>query len=220
MTTIVNEFRGTDMLYYAEVLSDDENGYVTGEVKRLAPVAEISKEVDTSSETHYYDNKAAIVIDAEGSDTVTLTISALTLDTLADISGKGIDEETGAYLDGEAMPKYFALGYRLKLIGDKGGYRYVWRFKGKFNVPNETSATENDGTDTNNQELTYTGIMTNAVFAKTGKPMRAIVVDEADGKADVSTWFDEVTTIDTLKGVSGTTTNPSAGGGSSSSDDD
>lgn len=204
MTTYVDEFRGTDMLMYAEIVADDNesgegHGYVTGDVKQLAPVAEISKSTETGSDTKFYDNRAALTISSEGGDTITLTISALSLETLADITGKEMDTATGAFMDGEGKPKYFALGYRLKLTGDKPGYRYVWRYKGKFAIPEETSATENADTDTNNQSLTYTGISTNHTFEKPGKPQKALVVDEADGKADLSTFFDTVTTIDTLQ---------------------
>lgn len=201
-TTYVDEFRGTDKLVYAEVVKDNNEtgeGYVTGTVKELAPVAEISRTTETSSDTRFYDNRAALVINSEGSDTVTLTVSALSLETLADITGKQYDSTTGALMDGERSPKYFALGYRLKLMGDKPGYRYVWRYKGTFNIPDETSATENADTDSNNQELTYTGIATNHIFTKPNKPQKALVVDDADGLANVSTFFDTVTTIDTLQ---------------------
>lgn len=201
-TTYVDEFRGTDKLVYAEVTADNNEtggGYVTGDVKVLAPVAEISRTTETSSDTKYYDNKAALTINSEGADTITLTVSALDLSTLADITGKQIDATTGAFMDGESTPKYFALGYRLKLTGDKPGYRYVWRYKGSFAIPDETSATENADTDSNNQELTYTGISTNHIFTKPGASQKALVVDEADGLADVSTFFDTVTTCDTLK---------------------
>lgn len=205
MAEYVDEFRGTDDLYYAEVISDDNEtsgGYITGTVKRLAPVAEISKSTETSSDTKYYDNKPAFTINAEGADTVTLNIPALDLATLADITGKQIDATTGAFMDGEATPKYFALGYRLGLTD--GTYRYVWRYKGSFAIPNETSQTKNAGTDSNGQELTYTGIMTNHKFTKAldaqGNAMsqKALVVDERDDKADLSTFFDTVTTCDTL----------------------
>ena len=200
----VDEFRGTDNLVYAEVLTDnntDGEGYTTGAVKILSPVAEISKTTETGSDTHYYDNKPSIVISSEGSDTITLTVAALGLDTLAEITGKQVDAETGALMDGERVQKYFALGYRLKLIGDKPGYRYVWRYKGTFAIPEESSATENADTDANNQELTYTGISTNHIFTKPNSVQKALVVDEADGKADVSNFFAQVTTIDSLVAV-------------------
>ena len=56
------EFRGCDNLVYAEVLTDDANGITFGAVAPLAPVAEIAKTVENSSETHYYDNVGQIVI--------------------------------------------------------------------------------------------------------------------------------------------------------------
>lgn len=199
MGQFVDEFRGTDNLVYAEVLTDNNTsgeGYTTGAVAVLAPVAEISKTVETASDTKYYDNKPALVINSEGADTVTLTVPALDLATLGNITGKEVDSTTGALMDGERDPKYFALGYRLRLTD--GTYRYVWRYKGTFGIPDETSHTENAGTDSNNQQLTFTGIMTQHVFTKTGKSQKALVVDERDGKADLDNFFDEVTTCDTL----------------------
>lgn len=201
MSTYVDEFRGTDMLYYAEVTCDDNetgegHGYITGDYKQLAPVAEISKTTETSSDTKYYDNKPALTINAEGADTITLTVPVLDIATLADITGKSIDEATGALMDGESKQKYFYLSYRLRLTD--GTYRYVARYKGSFAVPDETSATEDAGTDSNNQELTFTGISTNHIFTKPNAPQRALVVDERDKKANVETWFTQVTTIDNL----------------------
>ena len=200
MSDIVTEFRGTDNLVYAEVTTDNnesDGGYVTGDVKVLAPVAEISKTVETSSDTKYYDNKPSLTINSEGADTITLTVPALDIATLAEITGKKVDSSTGALMDGPATPKYFAVGYRLRLTD--GTYRYVWRYKGSFGIPEETSATENADTDSNNQQLTYTGIMTQHIFTKPAAAQKALVVDERDGKADVSKFFDTVTTCDTIK---------------------
>ena len=214
MAEYVDEFRGTDDLYYAEVLIDDNeentagsgqtpnHGYVTGTVKKLAPVAEISKAVATASDTKYYDNVAAITINAEGADTITLAIPALDLPTLADITGKNYDATNGAFMDGEATPKMFALGYMLGLTD--GTYRYVWRYKGSFTIPEETSQTKNAGTDSNGQSLTYTGISTIHKFTHAtdaqgnAKPQKALVVDERDDKANLTNFFATVTTCDTL----------------------
>ena len=201
MSTYVDEFRGTDNLVFAEVLTDDAtNGYTTGAVSILAPVAEISKTVETASDTKYYDNHAALTINAEGADTITLTVPALDLKTLAAITGKNYDETTGAYMDGTSTPKYFALGYRLRLTD--GSYRYVWRYKGSFAVPDETSQTENAGTDSTNQQLTYTGIATMYHFSKTGSSEKALVVDERDTEVSLTGFFSVVTTCDTFGGNS------------------
>lgn len=200
MGTYVDEFRGTDHLVFAEVLTDDNNGYTTGTVSILAPVAEISKTVETSSDTKYYDNHAALTINAEGADTITLTVPAIDLKTLAAITGKNYDEATGAFMDGTRTPKYFALGYRLRLTD--GSYRYVWRYKGSFAIPDETSQTENAGTDSNNQQLTYTGIATMFHFLKTGSSEKALVVDERDTEVSLTGFFDIVTTCDIFGGNS------------------
>lgn len=198
----VVEFRGVDNLVIAEVTKDSlTEDYTTGAVQMLAPVAEISKTVESSSETHYYDNVGALVIRSEGSDEVTLTVPALSLPMLAYITGKHIDDVTGAFIDGESVERYFAIGYRLKLTD--GTYRYVWRLKGAFSIPDETSSTENNGTDTNNQQLTYTGLQTLSKFDNAGGTgvagrAKSVVIDERDGKCDLTTFFSTVQTPDTI----------------------
>ena len=191
------EFRGCDNLVIAEVTADSlTETYATATVNTLAPVAEVSKTVETSSETHWYDNTGMIIIHSEGTDTVTLTVPALPLNTLAFITGKTIDSTTNAFIDGEATQKYFAIGYRLRLTD--GTYRYVWRLKGSFSIPDETSATENDGTDTNNQQLTFTGVKTVTKFTNGNSQAKAVVLDERSSKVNLATFFSTVQTPDTI----------------------
>lgn len=92
------EFRGCDTLMFAEITKDDSSAdgtYTAGTPTLLAPVAEISKTVESSFATSYYDNVGMIAIRSEGSDEVTLTVPALPLAVLATIIGKEVDEETG-----------------------------------------------------------------------------------------------------------------------------
>ncbi len=194
------EYRGVTDLVIAEVKTDNNKegeGYTTGDVIELAGVAEISKTTSNSSESKYYNNMAAIVINSTGADEIKCTVSVIPQDKLALITGQDYDEETGTLIEGERKVKYFALGYKTKKTN--GDEVYVWRHKGTFNIPDNTHATENDGTDSNGQEITYTGISTTHKFTKTGKPAKAINVDVAKDLADVSTFFDTVTTIDTLE---------------------
>ena len=191
------EYRGVADLVYAEVLTDDETGYTTGEVKALAPVAEIGKTTESSSEAHYYDNKPLIVINSTGADEITCAVAGIPLSVLADITGQVYDEALGAMFEGAREPKYFALGYKTKKT--TGEEVYVWRLKGTFAIPDETSATEDDGTDANGQELVYTGISTAHKFTKNNSGAKAVIVDTGAGNADVSAFFDTVTTPDTLK---------------------
>lgn len=191
------EYRGVEGLVAAEVLTDDDdNGYTTGPVFAIAGVAEISKTTDSSNEAHYYDNIPAVVVSNTSSDTVTISASAIPLDVLAEITGQNYDENTGAYIEGIRDFKYFAIGYKTKKTN--GDEVYVWRYKGTFNVPDQTNSTENDSTDANGQEIVYTGIATTHIFDATGKRAKAMNVDVAKNLADVSAFFDTVTTPDTI----------------------
>mgnify|MGYP003307861880 CR=1 FL=1 len=198
----IQEYRGIRGLVYAEVTKDNNDsgtgeGYVTGTVKELAGVAELSRSTETSSETKYYDNVPAIVIDSTGSDEVSINVSAIPFDVLADITGQTYNASKGMFVEGERTPKYFAIGY----ITEKtdGTEVFVWRLKGKFNVPDQTNSTKNDGTDANGQELTFTGINTTHRFTGTGKTAKAINVDTSvNTGVSESTFFATVQTPDTV----------------------
>lgn len=207
----VFEFRGIDNLYFAKVLQDDENGFVCDTPKKLAPVAEVGKTTDSSSEAHYYDNKAMIVINSEGADTITITVAPPELEIMAELTGRSFDPVTGMLVDNVRENSYYAIMYRTK--GTDGKYRYVSRLKGQFGIPDETNATENDGTDTNNIQLTYTGIYTEYEFTKgrynpgtatwSKGSAKGVVVDTRYGLADVASFFGQVQTPDTVS-TSGT----------------
>ena len=191
------EYRGVEGLVAAEVLTDDDdNGYTTGPVFAIAGVAEISKTTDSSNEAHYYDNIPAVVIASTSADTVTISASAIPLDVLAEITGQNYDETLAAFIEGPRDFKYFAIGYKTKKTN--GDEVYVWRYKGTFNIPDQTNSTENNSTDANGQQIVYTGISTTHKFSKTNKGAKAINVDLAKSAADVSAFFDTVTTPDTL----------------------
>ena len=199
------EYRGVSDLVAAEVLTDDDdNGYTTGEVFAIAGVAEIAKATDSSNEAHYYDNMPAVVVSSTSADEVTLTVSAIPIDVLGKVTGQKYDDTTGALIEGPRDVKYFAIGYRTKKTN--GNVMYVWRYKGTFNIPDQTNSTENDSTDANGQELVYTGISTTHKFTRNtdsqgnARGAKALVVDTAKNLADVSTFFDTVTTPDDLVG--------------------
>lgn len=201
----VFEFRGVDNLYYARILQDDAAGFICDTPKRLSPVAEVAKSTDSSNEAHYYDNKPLIVVASESADTITITMAPPELSILADITGKGWDAATGMMIDGPRDNAYFAIMYRTK--GTDGKYRYVSRLKGTFNIPEEDNQTENDGTDTTNTQITFTGIMTEHEFTKgvyaDGQwkkgSSKGIVVDERYGLVDFDDFFSAIQTPDSIQ---------------------
>ena len=191
----VFEHRGIESVYYAKVVSDTKEAITFGEMKYLYPVAELTKETETASETHYYDNKALIAIASEGADTVTLAGAGIPLDVVADITGKYFDPTTGAMSENGGEAPYIAVIY--KTSGTDGFDRYVVRYKVKASIPSETHKTRDNSTDANGQELVLTGINTVCEFKKGGSA-KALIVDTRYGNADLTKFFTEVQTIDSI----------------------
>lgn len=199
----VREWRGVSDLVAAPVITDTAAEYVTGDVFAIAGVATISKAANSSTEAHFYDNKPMVVISSQGADNITVNVSAIPLDVLAEITGQYYNENTGGMVEGERVPKYFALGYKTQK--DNGDTVYVWRYKGRFNVPDQENNTITDGTDANGQELNFMGVSTVHKFVNNPDPVtgeargaKAYNVNASLGLADLSTFFDTVTTPDDL----------------------
>jgi phi13 family phage major tail protein len=191
------ELRGCSDLVYAKIVSDTASELSYSEVKPLAPLASVATSTESSSESHFYDNQPKIVISSEGAEEVTLGVAAIPLATLADITGKFYDESLGMFVDHEATPADFALGY--KYNDTNGEEVFVYHLKGKFSIPERTVNTKDDGTEATGQELTFLGVNTEHKFTKTGKTAKHVQVEASKGLADVSTWFDSVQTPDTIK---------------------
>ena len=195
----IQEWRGIRGLVAAEVTSDDSDGYECGTPFEVAGVAELSRTTETSSEAHYYDNVPAVVIDSTGSDEVTITASAIPFEALAKLTGQTYDAGKGMFVEGERDSKYFAIGY----ITEKtdGTEVFVWRLKGKFNIPDSTHASKDDGSEANGQEIIFTGINTNHKFgAINSKTAKAVNVDTSVNAGIKETeFFASVQTPDTVK---------------------
>lgn len=192
------EYRGVSGAVYAQLLSDTDAGITYGTVKDFTGLSEVGKTTDSSNEAHYYDNIPAIIVSSTGADEISLNTSGIPLDVIADITGQYYDDNTGMFVEMERTPKMFALGYRTQKTD--GTEVYVWRLKGSFTIPEQTSATKNDGTDANGQTLTFTGISTAHKFTKTGESAKAVNIDTSDNPSSISasTFFATVQTPDTI----------------------
>ena len=168
-----NEYRGIRGLVVAEVTNDDSSGYTTEKWEELSGVQSVAVNKNESSETHFYDNISAIVIDAEGADELTLVVSILANKTRAKIDGVDYDQTKDMIVNTPKKKKYFALGY----IGDKtdGTEEFNILYKGKFTGGGETHETKDDGTSATNVEYTFTGVHTTAKIYN-GKPAKSVKV--------------------------------------------
>ena len=173
----IKEYRGIRGLVAAKMLTDDKEGITYDPPFEVAGTAELSRETENSSESHYYDNVPAIVIDSVGADTVTCSVSAIPLDVLAKLTGQRYDDTVGMLIEGERTSDYFAIGY---ITEDTNGEEvFVWRLKVKCSIPSSTHATKNDGTDANGQEIVFTGINTQHKFSATGATAKAVNLEMA-----------------------------------------
>lgn len=184
----IQEYRGIRGLVAAEVLTDTTEEITFGTPFAVAGVAELSKTTKSSTETHYYDNAPAVALDSTGADEVTISASAIPLDVYGKLTGQRYDEAKGMLVEGVRESKYFAIGYITK--NTSGTEIFVWRLKGKFNVPDFTHNTEDDGAEANGQELVFTGIMTTNKCDENGtKPAKAAIVDTGKNKNVTETAF-------------------------------
>lgn len=191
------EYRGVSNAVIAEVTADDSENFTTGTVKDFTGVAEIAKTTESSNEPHYYDNIPAIIISSTGADEITINASGIPFDVLADITGQFYDSTTGMLVEKEREPKYFAFGYvTQKTDGTKV---LVWRLKGSFSIPGVTSQTQDDGTDAQGQEITFTGISTTHKFTATNAPAKAVNIDTSvNTTMTEQAFFENVQTPDTI----------------------
>lgn len=198
------EFRGTDNLWVAKVTRDDAGGYTFGELVNLTPSGQISKTINSSSETHYYSNVGMITIVTKGGDTVTVTTPVLSLAKIGLLTGQAVDATTGALITGELEETYFALIYRVQLTDNS--WRYVVKYKAMLTTPpEEVSTTRSDGVETNGQQLEFTCNETVYEF-ENGGHADGIELDERDAMCDFSTFFSTVYTPDTIGQIATSTT--------------
>lgn len=187
------EFVGVDNLVYALISKNLDDEYVAGTPKKLAPAAEVASAPTINSLTTYYDNDAANTYTTEGPSEISVVVSNVPADVLAEILGKDYVEAEGrVYDEGVANPPEVALGFRYNM--GKNGYRYYWYHVGTFAGGTEEAATKNENVDAKTYELTYTALKTNKKFTVGSKTMKLkrVFADTADANFDPSGWFDQV----------------------------
>ena len=195
------EYRGCRKLVYAEVLTDTADGMTFGEVKPLAPVQKVQREISRSSATTFYDNAAANTTTAEGAEVNKFVIAVPADEVLSDIEGKFYDPATKIYSDSPLKNKQYAVGYVLGETGDEVNEDYCWKLKGTFQVEGTEHNTENDGTDTTNITLAYTSIYPVAHFQHggadgNGGKSKGVRIKKNDNVMTEETFFAKVQTVD------------------------
>lgn len=189
--------RGLRAIYAAEVLSDTEEEIEYGTPFHLIPAGEMTRNTDNESTNVWFDNTTFDTFGKEAATEVSITGAALRPALIARLTGKEIDEETGAIIDaGEYSPKYFAVGGETN--NTDGTAELFWFSKGTFLVPEQADKTQDESTDYNGMTLTYSAVRTKALYTRadgTKKTNKRIVIDTATTKLkDAQSWTAQVVT--------------------------
>lgn len=198
---MATEFRGCRKLVYARVMTDTAEGMTFGEVKPLAPVQQIQREISRSSATTYYDNSAANTTTAEGTEVNNFVVAVPDDAVMADVEGKYYDPEKKIYSDSPISDAYYAVGYVLGEKGDEENESFCWKLKGTFQVQGTEHNTENDGTDTTNMTIGFTSVYPNAIFTHGGKDgqggkSKGVRIKKNDNVMTEDAFFAKVQTVD------------------------
>lgn len=160
MSMTYNEYRGIRSVVIAEVKKNDSDGYEADKWEEFSGAQSLGVTKNESFESHFYDNAARIVIDAEGADELAIVLSILANKTRAKVDGVEYDSTTNMIINTPKKRKYFAIGYIAeKTDGTEEANIY---YCGKFSGGGETHNTKDDGTEATNVEYTYTGVHTTA----------------------------------------------------------
>ena len=154
------EYRGIRSVVIAEVLKNNTDEYEAEPWQEFSGAQSLGVTKNESSESHFYDNAARIVIDAEGADELAIVLSILANKTRAKVDGVNYEAAKDMIVNTPKKRKYFAIGY----IGEKtdGTEEANIYYCGKFSGGGETHSTKDDGTEATNVEYAYTGVHTTA----------------------------------------------------------
>lgn len=162
-----NEYRGIRGVVIAEVLKNNSEEYEAENWNEFSGAQSLAVTKNESSESHFYDNAARIVIDAEGADELAIVLSILAYKIRAKVDGVKYEQAKDMIVNTPKQRKYFAIGY----IGEKtdGTEEANIYYCGKFSGGGETHNTKDDGTEATNVEYTYTGVHTTAKIYTDGE---------------------------------------------------
>ena len=172
--------------HIALLTKDDKTAatYETPEKLERAIMAKITPKVSTSKE--YSDDNLEEIIDIFDCVDVEIELNQLSLASRAKLQGaklvKGALKETK-----NDIAPYLAMGFRSKK--KNGTYRYVWLYKGKFELTSDEYETTKDKVKAQNSKLKGT------FFARDYDEAYRLIMDEDETGVDAVTleaWFTAV----------------------------
>lgn len=164
---------------YMATITETSGVETFGTPERLAKAIKAEISVEVAEGVLYADDAVDEIVKEFVKGSIKLTVNDLEQAKVAALLGQYIDSDKVVFAGENDEPPYIALGFRAKKSSG-GKYRYVWLYKVKFKIPNESFETKGDGINFVTPELEgefikrdsdgmwkadYTGLPTDTVAA-------------------------------------------------------
>ncbi|MBN6186403.1 phage tail protein [Aneurinibacillus sp. BA2021] len=132
---------GLKDLHYALLTKDDSTGVTYGAPTKIAGAITAKISPKSNTETLYADDGPSETATALGEIEVEIEVKDLPLAVQAALFGHTLENGILTKNAGDTAP-YVAIGFRSKK--SNGKYRFVWLYKGKFELPEQEYKTAED----------------------------------------------------------------------------
>lgn len=138
-------------LYRAPITTGDNGTETYGTPVRMAKAISAELSVEVAEAILYADDGADEVVKEFVSGEITLNVNDLLPADLAALLGQTQDDDNVVYGSETDEAPYMAIGFRAKKAGGK--YKYIWLYKVKFAIPDESYTTKGDSIEFTTQEI-------------------------------------------------------------------
>ncbi|BAU27633.1 phi13 family phage major tail protein [Aneurinibacillus soli] len=175
---------GLKDLYFALLVADDNTGTVYETPEKIAGAINAKIKPKSNTETLYADDGPSETATALGEIEVEIEVKDLPLAVQAKLFGHKLEKGVLIKSADDTAP-YVALGFRSKK--SNGNYRFVWMYKGKFELPEQEYQTGED-------KPKFQTPKAKATFIKRefDNAWQAIGDEDETGFTAKATWFTEV----------------------------
>lgn len=171
-------------LFIAKVTEGAGGVETFGTPRRLAKAIKAELSVEVAEAILYADDGVDQIEKEFVKGALKLNANDITNEDQAELLGQTVDDDGVLYAGENDDPPYFAVGFRAKKSGGK--YKYVWLYKVKFKIPDETYETKGDSITFNTPNIEGEFIKRN----KDGQWKADFVGAPTDAAAVA--WFTEV----------------------------
>ena len=180
---------GLKNLFAAEITEDADGNESYGSPFRLAKAISADLSVNSSNATLYADDGADVDITEFVNAQLTLNVNDISHANAARLTGAEVDANGVLVSASENQPKAFAIGFQSKSA--RGGDIFVWFYRVKFAIPNQSLQTKGDSIAFSTPSIVGTVSRRNKVDANDLHPWKAQVKDGDAGvsSATISGWF-------------------------------